>query len=74
MASPLASDPADVGGAPEDAGVRLEVEHGAVSVRHVAEVAARGVQDALGFPVMPKVYKMNSGCSASNAWDVWWDD
>ena len=43
-------DPADVGGAPVDVGVGLEVEDGAVRVRRLGEVAARGVQDALRLP------------------------
>src|SRR5262249_16344388 len=43
-------DPADVGGAPVDVGLRLEVEDGVVGVAGLGEVAAGGVQDALGLP------------------------
>ncbi len=41
-------DPADVGRAPVDVGLRLEVEDRPVRVRRADEVAAGGVQDALG--------------------------
>ena len=44
----VAGDPADVGGAPVDVGLRLEVEDRPVRVRRAGEVAAGGVQDALG--------------------------
>jgi hypothetical protein len=40
-------DPADVGRAPVDVLVRLEVEHDLVRVGDAGQVAARGVQDAL---------------------------
>ena len=40
-------DPADVCGAPVDIGVGLEVEHGVMRVRHLGEVAAGRVEDAL---------------------------
>ena len=43
----VAGHPADVGGAPVDVGLRLEVEDGVVGVRDLGEVAAGGVQDAL---------------------------
>src|SRR6478672_8814313 len=41
-------DPADVGGAPVHVGLGLEVEHRPVGVRRADQVAAGGVQDALG--------------------------
>src|SRR5690606_28562997 len=41
-------DPADVGGAPVDVLARLVVEHHVVGVGGLGEVAAGGVQDALG--------------------------
>jgi hypothetical protein len=41
-------DPADVGRAPVDVGVGLEVEHVAVGEGDLGEVAAGGVHDALG--------------------------
>ena len=44
----VAGDPADVGGAPVDVGLGLEVEDRPVRVRRPGEVAARRVQDALG--------------------------
>ncbi len=44
----MAGHPADVGGAPEDVGLGLEVEDRPVRVRRADEVAAGGVQDALG--------------------------
>ncbi len=44
----VAGDPADVGGAPVDVGVGLDVEDVAVRVRALRQVAAGGVQDALG--------------------------
>jgi hypothetical protein len=44
----VAGDPADVGGAPVDVGLGLEVEDGVVGVARLGEVAAGGVQDALG--------------------------
>ena len=40
-------DPADICGAPEDVGLRVQVEHVLVGERHLREVAARRVQDAL---------------------------
>src|SRR3712207_8429287 len=43
----VARDPADVGGAPVDVGVGLEVEDELVRVRAAGEVAAGRVQDAL---------------------------
>ena len=43
-------DPADVGRAPVDVGLRLEVEHRVVGVRRLGQVAAGGVQDALRLP------------------------
>lgn len=46
----VAGDPADVGGAPEDVGLGFEVEDGPVGVGDLGEVAAGGVQDALGLP------------------------
>ena len=44
----VAGDPADVGGAPVDVGVGLEVEHVAVGEGGLGEVAPRRVQDAFG--------------------------
>ena len=41
-------DPADVGGAPVDVGLGLDVEHVVVGVGRLREVAAGGVHDALG--------------------------
>src|SRR5690606_22285573 len=46
----VAGDPADVGGAPVDVRVRLEVERVLVRERRLREVAAGGVQDALRLP------------------------
>ncbi len=43
-------DPADVGGAPEHVGLRLEVEDVEVGERGLGEVAAGGVEDALRLP------------------------
>ncbi len=42
--------PADVGGAPVDVGLRAQVEHRGVGVGDLREVAAGGVEDALGLP------------------------
>src|SRR5699024_7396144 len=44
----VAGDPADVGGAPVDVLAGLVVEHDVVRVGRLREVAARGVDDALG--------------------------
>ncbi|MNI95302.1 hypothetical protein D3C73_1535520 [compost metagenome] len=44
----MAGDPADVGGAPVHVRFGMEVEHGFVGVGALGEVAAGGVQDALG--------------------------
>ena len=44
----VAGDPADVGGAPVDVGLGLEVEDRVVRVRRADQVAAGRVQDALG--------------------------
>ncbi len=44
----VAGDPADVGRAPVDVRFRVQVEHGLVGVGGLGEVAAGGVQDALG--------------------------
>src|SRR5690606_34963361 len=44
----VAGDPADVGGAPVDVGLGLEVEDRVVGVGGLREVAAGGVEDALG--------------------------
>ena len=44
----VAGDPADVGAAPEDVRLRLQVEDVAVGEGDADEVAAGGVQDALG--------------------------
>ena len=46
----VAGDPADVGGAPVDVGVGLQVEDVLVRVRDLREVAAGRVHDALGLP------------------------
>ena len=46
----VAGHPADVGGAPVDVGLRLQVEDRPVRVRRPDQVAAGGVQDALGLP------------------------
>ncbi len=46
----VAGDPADVGGAPVDVGVGVQVEDVLVGVGDLGEVAARGVHDALGLP------------------------
>ncbi len=44
----VAGDPADVRGAPEHVGLRLDVEHRAHGERVLREVPAGGVEDALG--------------------------
>ena len=44
----VAGDPADVGGAPVDVGLGVEVEHVLVGERDLGEVAAGRVHDALG--------------------------
>ena len=44
----VAGDPADVGRAPVDVGVGVEVEHVLVGEGDLGEVAARGVHDPLG--------------------------
>ena len=43
----VAGDPADVGGAPEHVGLRVDVEHVLVGEGDLGEVAAGGVHDAL---------------------------
>ena len=45
--------PADVGGAPEDVGLRMDVEDEPVGRRHPRQVAAGRVQDALRLPRRP---------------------
>ena len=44
----VAGHPTDVGGAPVHVGVGTQVEHRTVGPRHLGEVAAGGVHDALG--------------------------
>ncbi len=44
----VTGDPADIGCAPIDVGLGLDVEHVVMRVRRLGQIAARGVHDALG--------------------------